>query len=229
MVVGNGLIARAFQKFEKDNSVLIFASGVSNSNEVNSAAFKRELALIKAEISKNSEAKFVYFSSTGVFDKTISTSKYIQHKLKMEKYIETHVPKYLIFRISNAVGYSKNPYTVLNFLVNAVKSQQELTIWKNAERNLIDVEDIVYVVNQCLKQEKNKTLIVASKENIKVTEVLLEVENFLGLKAKSSLITKGVPFKLNLSEAEKYLNMLESQQKSTKQYLQSLLHKYYTV
>jgi nucleoside-diphosphate-sugar epimerase len=229
MVVGNGLIAKAFQEFETDNSILIFASGVSNSTEIEPTAFKRELALIKKEISNNPEATFVYFSSTGLFDKTICNTKYIQHKLKMERYVESNVSSYLIFRISNAVGFSKNPHTILNFLVNAVKGQQNLTICKNAERNLIDVDDIVFVVNLCLKYEKNKILTVASKENIKVIDILVEIEKFLGVKANATFIKKGVPFNLDLSETEKYLNLLDNQQKSAKQYLQSLLHKYYTV
>jgi len=48
MVIGNGSIAKVFkQEFENDDSVIIFASGVSNSNEKNLSEYQRETILLQ--------------------------------------------------------------------------------------------------------------------------------------------------------------------------------------
>ena len=41
MVIGNGLIANQFKSYNNDENILIFASGVSNSSEVNDIEFIR--------------------------------------------------------------------------------------------------------------------------------------------------------------------------------------------
>ena len=60
MIVGNGLIAKAFDNF-KDDKVIIFASGVSNSLEQRKQEFDRENILSNV-INENPE-KIVYFST----------------------------------------------------------------------------------------------------------------------------------------------------------------------
>ena len=39
MVVGNGMLAQYFDSYKDNDEVVIFCSGVSNSNEVNDVAF----------------------------------------------------------------------------------------------------------------------------------------------------------------------------------------------
>ena len=62
MIIGNGLRAKAFNSYGNDNKLLIFASGVSNSNETSSKAFDREKKLLLDALNNQSGKKFIYFS-----------------------------------------------------------------------------------------------------------------------------------------------------------------------
>ena len=61
MIVGNGLIAKSFlKKYGKDNNIIIFASGVSNSKETNPDNFKREEDLLVSFLKTYPQIKFIY-------------------------------------------------------------------------------------------------------------------------------------------------------------------------
>lgn len=47
MVVGGGQIAKAFSSYSDDCGVVIFASGVSDSREVNISEFDKEKSLLE--------------------------------------------------------------------------------------------------------------------------------------------------------------------------------------
>ena len=46
MVVGTGLLAKAFLEYENDDNIIVFASGVSNSKEISREEFDREKLLL---------------------------------------------------------------------------------------------------------------------------------------------------------------------------------------
>ena len=47
MVIGNGMVAKRFESYKTNDQFLIFASGVSNSKNINPAAYERELILLQ--------------------------------------------------------------------------------------------------------------------------------------------------------------------------------------
>ena len=54
MVVGNGLIAKAFEFYLKDDHTIIFASGVSNSLEQKRSEFERDpMKSHRSELERN--------------------------------------------------------------------------------------------------------------------------------------------------------------------------------
>ena len=58
---------------------------------------------------------------------------------------------------------------ILNYLVFAAKNKTEITVWSKAERNLIDIEDIVFIVNELLKiNAKPSTVNIASRKRLLV-------------------------------------------------------------
>ena len=61
MVIGNGLIASAFERYKNNDDIIIFASGVSNSQETSELAFNREINLMKRYL--NLDKKLIYFST----------------------------------------------------------------------------------------------------------------------------------------------------------------------
>src|SRR5215470_13061079 len=117
MVIGNGMIGTRFGSYQKDDRFVIFASGVSNSKTRFDAAYKREINLLKETIDTNKQKILVYFSTCSLYDPEEKNSPYIIHKKQVEDIIQSHCNQFLIFRVSNLVGKSNNPNTVLNFFV----------------------------------------------------------------------------------------------------------------
>ena len=98
MIIGNGLIARAFSRFKQRPDIHIFASGVSNSGEVLDAAFERERNLLQDVISRNPGGRVVYFGSCGVTSDSAGLTPYMRHKLRMESLV-TSSPTGLVLRL----------------------------------------------------------------------------------------------------------------------------------
>lgn len=90
MIVGNGLIANSFKKSKISfEEYIIFASGVSNSQEQENQEFEREKKNILSY--KKSTKKFIYFSSIPtILDPSQKDLKYVKHKLEMEKLIKNN-------------------------------------------------------------------------------------------------------------------------------------------
>lgn len=228
MVIGNGLLAKTFSSFEKNDEVLIFASGVSNSLEEHNSEFEREFLMLKDAYSKNPDCTLVYFSTLSILDNEVINRKYVQHKLAMESYIQNNSSNYLILRISNAVGLSNNPYTIMNFLVNAVKNNKPITIWEFAERNLIAVDDVKFIVAELLKKgERNKIVNVATNYNIPVIKILQVVEAYFNKKAIVKLLPLGNKLAIDVSYIALYLKEIEKIKGKGINYIKTLLKSYY--
>lgn len=226
MIIGNGLIAEGFKKyFSNDDEFLFFASGVSNSNESRASEFKREKKLLQEAIERNHSKVFVYFSSCGI--NSSEHTQYFSHKLDMENLVKTKRSDYYIFRLPQVVGETKNPNTLINFLYTKLKNNSELVLWKNARRNLIDIDDVVAVVRCIIRKglEKNTTINIASPIDYSVEEIVSSLEDLLKINGTYTLLDKGSPLKIDtthLSNIFSELNIVFN-----KNYLDVLIRKYY--
>ena len=228
MIVGTGLIAQTFLEFRDDAEVLIFASGVSNSTENSDSAYRREFDLVKRTLEFNPKLKFVYFSTVSINDASVNERQYNSHKLKIEDYIKTNSNCYLILRVSNVVGPKGNPNTIMNFLVNAVKSDDKITIWKKAERNIIDKDDLFFIVKSLLEKGVSNDIVnVAARNNVLVLDILKQIEMFFNKKANYNLINKGNRLNIDVSFIEEELKIIEDTNGVGLKYVSNLLKKYY--
>lgn len=193
MVIGNGLIAKAFSGYEDSDEVVVFASGVSNSKEVDRKKYKREELLLKDTLSKYNEKVFVYFSTTSIYDEELKNSQYCLHKLYMEEIIKSLATNYYIFRLSEVVGVSKNKYQIVNYFYNAIKNQESFTIWQNACRRLIDIEDVYLLCNILISNKEyiNNTYNITTSQKTNVIEIMTILEKILNMKSKAGLENKG--------------------------------------
>jgi UDP-2-acetamido-2,6-beta-L-arabino-hexul-4-ose reductase len=193
MVIGNGLIAKAFSKYESNDKVVIFASGVSNSKETDESQYKREEILLKDTLLKFNNQIFVYFSTTSIYDNELKNSRYCSHKLLMENIVKNLSTKYYIFRLSEVVGKSKNKYQIVNYFYNVIKNQETFTLWQNACRRLIDVEDVYLLCNTLLTNKKyiNNIYNITTPYKIKVTDIVTILEKILNIKSKAIIENKG--------------------------------------
>lgn len=226
MIIGNGLIAKTFLDFDSTDIVL-FASGVSNSLETDKKSFLREINLIEQTITTNKKCLFVYFSTCSVYDSSKATSDYVNHKLFIENLIKERTTKYLILRVSNAVGRQGNSNLLLNYLFKKVIDKEEILIQKNAKRNLIDVEDLKKIaINIINNNIFNKTINLAYLYNFSIIDIVSAIEKFTNQQLKLKFEDSGQEYTIDLDFAKEYF--LKKNKLNKELYLENLLHKYYS-
>lgn len=225
MIVGKGLIASLFLDCDRENTIF-FASGVSNSLEIRPEEFLREENLIRQTIAENADKIFVYFSTCSIYDSSKTGSNYVLHKLKMEQIIQNSCEKFLILRVSNAVGKGGNQNLLINYIINAFKKNETINIHTKATRNLIDTEDIRKITFDLLEKQKlNKIINVAYIQNYSIIEIVEIIERFYHEKADINLIKSGSGYEINIPDVESYF--VENNLNNRDRYLINILEKYY--
>ena len=226
MVVGNGMLATAFMKTEGISSdTIIFASGVSNSQETDHREFRRESDLLHSFLSCGK--RVVYFSTVSVHDPSLSSSPYIIHKLNIEHLLREHAGDYLIIRLPIVVGRSNNRHTLTNFLFYSLLSGHHFELYRFACRYLIDLEDVVALVTRLIaKQPCNQTLDLVLDNRTRVTEIVEVLEHILGTQANYTLVPKGACYQIDNGPVKHILGT-EYFQVDPRAYTYSLLSKYY--
>jgi nucleoside-diphosphate-sugar epimerase len=190
VIIGNGLLANAFGRYASDDSVVIFASGVSNSNETSEAEFERERRLLAAAL--EGDRKLVYFSSCGVIDAYEAERPYIQHKRRMEALVLASPTGYVL-RLPQVVGPTGNPHTLTNFLRDRISSGERFTAWARAERNLVDIDDVAAIGSAMIDQwpGESRTISIAGSRSSTVPEIVAIFEHVLGRQANCTYEDKG--------------------------------------
>jgi nucleoside-diphosphate-sugar epimerase len=227
MVIGKGMVAKRFEAYERDDQFLIFASGVSNSKNINQAAYERELTLLQKAIKENPEKILVYFSTCSIYDPEEEHSKYVLHKKQIEHLIQTDHEKFYVFRVSNLVGHSANRNTILNFYVYHILNGINFDLWTHATRNLIDIDDMYRIVDHLLKKGagQNDIINIANEESYGTGQIITAIENFLDTRANYIPIAKGNAFTIDTSATKNVIKELGILFETN--YLTSLLRKYY--
>ena len=225
MVIGSGLIAKGFNDYIESNDIIIFASGVSNSKEIDKDSYKREEDLINNTIKNYNKKTIVYFSTCSIEDKSVNDTTYVKHKIRMEKIIENNFAKYYIFRLPQVVGLTTSP-TLIYYLFTSIINHEKLKINENSRRNLVSIDDVYLMVNYLIKNEIyiNETTNIASPYNMLVVEILMIIEKTMDKKASFKLINKGCEVFINIDKIKDF-----SLYKNTfsKEYIKIILKNYY--
>lgn len=226
MIVGNGLLAKVFSHLYAERpDVVIFAAGVSNSTETAAAAFEREHKLLLEHL-ESSCTKLVYFGSCAVGNPQEHITPYLAHKAAMESLV-IRSGKGLVFRLPQVVGRSENAHTLTNFLFRHIISGEHFTVWSRAERNLIDVEDIVSIASFVIDREwdAHKMVPIAARRSTPMPVIVHTFEKVIGVRANFSTVDKGVPFPIDTSIAENISRRMRID--LGEGYLERILRKYY--
>ncbi len=184
MLIGNGLIASAFKSFEADPSVVIFASGVSDSTCSDEAEYHREIILLNATIERYPQTTFVYFSTTGVKDPDLQATRYVQHKKSIEHRISELCHSYVILRTSNVVGAGGNRRNILNYFIEKIRNQEPFEVWSGSYRNFIGISEVFTLVSVLLKDKRflNRIVDIIAPESFRVMDLV----NYLGTLMKTA-------------------------------------------
>lgn len=228
IIVGQGLIARAMAQLpEFAVPACFFASGVSNSSNMDSKEFEREYRLLSNVLhSCDSTIHFIYFSTCSVYDIFAST-KYVEHKLRIERLISQR-EKYLIFRLPQVVGFSNNRFTLTNYIRDCILESKVMQIQQNAFRNVIDVDDVgklvFAIVNSGL--HTNSIVNIANTSNIRVTDLVKKMESTLKQQAIVELIDAGTCYPIDTTTVGCFLASCKVD--FSLSYVDNLLAKYYS-
>ena len=201
MIIGNGLLASSLRStYEHDLDVVIFASGVSNSDESRASEFEREKLLLRETLDYPAKKKLIYFGSCGVSSAEESRSPYMHHKMAMETMVLTK-PHGLVLRLPQVVGRATNPHTLANYLRNHISEGRPFTVWAHAERNLIDIDDVVAITRHLAEKpiSNARVIPVASLKSLMMPDIVALFEAALGKRAICTYVERGVPMKIDTS------------------------------
>jgi nucleoside-diphosphate-sugar epimerase len=170
MVIGSGLLgSKLLDRYQDDLNVVIFASGVSSSNETDVNNFKREHDLLINELRKCGQAKFIYFSTmlSGLYDKA-----YYIHKYNMEQLIRQSESNYIIFRLPQIIGAIGNANNLVNYLKFVIDNGAPITTNYTVKRSIIDIDDVVNIVSKTIGVVNRETINVSGIEKLLLTDII---------------------------------------------------------
>lgn len=224
MLIGSGMLANAFKSYFSHCDIVIFASGVSNSSEFRDSEFKREVDLFKGL--NNSTSKIIYFSTCSIYDPELKNSPYVQHKLLMEKIVSEH-NDYLIIRLPQLVGNTKNPNNLINFLHNKIIASEEFNLWAGAKRIIIDVEDVFLITSHMINSPDffNNIIDIAHPYAVSIINLVKMLESIAKKTAKYNIINQGASYSVDIKTACSIAEKLSI--KFDFVYTRKILEKYY--
>lgn len=227
MVIGNGVIANRFIDYSFQSEYLIFAGNVHDSVIRDENAIQEEEMAVRAALSGHPDATFIYFSSCSIHDPDLGCAPYVQHKLRLEKLIQNSAKRFLIFRLPQVLGLSNAKSSLVNYLVDAIYTQKPFELWQNAQKNLIDIDDVHEIVGEVLKRKTflNKIINIASTHQTSVLQLVGDIEDFIGLSANYLLVRKGTNYDLDVSEIKPILSDLNID--FGENYVRTALNKYF--
>lgn len=202
MIVGNGFLAQRFAtRFSQAPGLTIFASGVSDSTETRSAEFDRERRLLLQTLTDT--GRLVYFGSCAVACPLRNDSPYIRHKRDMEALV-VGTPGGLVLRLPQLAGAHGQRNTLTNFLHERIVSGGHFEVWRHAERNIMDIDDVFTLAAAMIQQVPSggRVLSIASRQSVAMPAVVAMFERTLGRRANCSLVEKGAPLPIDAPAAQ---------------------------
>ncbi len=163
------MIAESFKNYNF-KSVCVFASGVADSTENDILKYKKEYDLLKQVLKKNQNNLIIYFSTLSVL--RYDYTNYVMHKLFIESYIENNSNNFLILRLPNIIGRTKNTKQLVPFMYNSLLNKKVIQIKNGTYRDLIDVEDLPKIVDFLINKKINGKINVTLGNKIKVVDIV---------------------------------------------------------
>lgn len=202
MIIGNGLLAKAYAPYFADNpNLLVFASGVSNSRETDAEEFARERRMLDKALDQGK--RLVYFSTCSIEDPDLANAPYVLHKQAQERLIAERAERYAIFRLPQVVGRIDNPHTLTNYLYQTIASGDVFHVWTKARRNLIDVDDVATIGNRLLARgdADNRVTNIACPYSVAILDLVRVFEAVMDRRAYFDLIESGGSYQIDVALA----------------------------
>ena len=176
-IIGNGFIGKSLNKIKKDlvkTNYIIYAAGISHSKTKSKKNLKRELNLFKLFLKNNFSKKIIYISTADVTNNILNKSLYVKNKIQIERLIKKKFKNYIILRLPQIIGKSKNKNTLINYFYFNIKNNKPLVLIKNFKRNVLDIDDILKLLKIIVysKRTKNKVIILSNKYSVQPIDIV---------------------------------------------------------
>lgn len=230
-IIGNGFIAKNIYKIKnhiKKSGYTIYAAGISDSKLNSKKDLKREIESIVSFSIKNIYKKVIYISTADVVDNLKKNTNYVRNKIKIENFIKKKFKHFIILRLPQIIGKSKNKKTIINFFYNNIKKKKNLIILRNVKRNIMDIDDVVKIIKVIIfNKYLNKNIITLSnKYFVKPIDIIKIIEKKLNIKAKYSYKnTAKQKWKLDYKKNFKFFK--KANLRFDRNYLSKKINKYY--
>ena len=226
MIVGTGMIAKAFSAFAPRKDVVIFASGVSDSTEMREAAFARERELLQRTRAEQAQALLVYFGTCSVDDPDRRATPYVRHKLAMEALLAAGSAPWMVVRLPLAIGPVHRSPTLANFLYERIVRGEPFEVWSRSTRYPLDVEDAVRITTRFIADRTlwNRSMNVALRA-FTVLDFVRILEAIAGKRANYALVERGAHYDVHCPELQRHGRELDLD--FSAQYLERVLRKYF--
>ena len=231
-IIGSGFIAKSFyshlDKLKKLN-ICLYAAGVSNSQSSNNQLLEKDKnRIIDFSKTHDQTKKLVYISTCSAEDPSRNQNPYVKNKLYIEKILSNSFDNFLIIRFPEVVGKNSNNTTLINFFYNNIKNKKKFEIWTKAKRNIIDIEDAVFLSLNFLENSNlNNTIInIANPFSYSVQDIVKNIESLVNIKANYKLIDQGSDdWNIDISKISEIIK--NNKNIFGKNYLYKILKKYY--
>jgi nucleoside-diphosphate-sugar epimerase len=143
----------------------------------------------------------------------------------MESYIENNSTNFLILRLPNVVGNTKNKKQLLPFIYNSLLNNDIIQVKNGTYRDLIDVDDLPKIVNFLINEKINGKLNITLDNKIKVIDIvnyLIKINKINDYKIELLNDNESILYDNHIS---KYYNDLNIENLNTNPY--QIIKKYY--
>lgn len=224
VIIGAGMLAQEFSNCNLSDEIVLFASGVSNSNETSLNAFNRERALLFDTIQRYPEKKLIYFSTCSMYDNYFKNNAYTLHKLNMEAVIENSSIDFIVFRLPQVLG-SNNKSQLIGFLFDRIKTNKHFDLY-DVERNIIDISDVSSAVSYIINNDlfSRKKINIANPRNIKVIDLVKKIETIYNWTGRYNVIKKSGQFDIDTTDIKPIFLSLNI---NFGNYIEEKMRKYY--
>tara|TARA_B100001057_G_C22632955_1_gene865125 strand:- start:176 stop:886 length:711 start_codon:yes stop_codon:yes gene_type:complete len=230
-IIGKGFIAKNLSKISREiiqSKIIIYAAGISNSNTESRKDLVREINSFNKFSKINKRKKILFISTADVTNNLKNRSKYVKNKIKIEKSIKKNFKNFIIVRIPQIIGKSKNKNTLINFFYNKIKSRKTIKLLLNVDRNLLDIDDIIKMIKVIIMNNKinKKVITLSNKYFIQPIDIIRIFEKTLKISAKYNFKkTKKQNWNLHFKKNIKYFS--NAKIKFDKYYFSKTIKKYY--
>ena len=209
-VIGTGSIADRFCDFSNQKKFVILAGSIEDSQFNDAELINNEETLIKDALKSFPDAVFVYFSSCSLNDPSLTSTRYVQHKIKMESLVQQSRNSFYIFRLPSVVNGCSKENDLVSFLVRCIVNQTPFDLWTSATRNLIDIDDVHEIVVYILKHSLfiNSVTEIVNPQNVLIRDLVYEIENLMSTKAVFHEVSKGGTYHLDFCKIAEVVERL---------------------